>query len=77
MPVEYEVSGLDDRTKELCKKMLLQLGLTYGAFDFIRMPDGNLIFLELNPTGEWAWLEEKLHLPMRDAFIRVFFGDKS
>ena len=75
--VDYEVSCLDDMTKALCKKILSELGLLYGAFDFIRKPDDNLTFLELNPTGEWAWLEEKLLFPMRDAFIKVFFGDRS
>ena len=73
--VDYAVSSLDDTTVALCRKMLAELGLVYGAFDFIRTPTGNLVFLELNPTGEWAWLEDKLSFPMRDAFIEVFFGD--
>ena len=55
--------------------MLNELGLIYGAFDFIRTPNGKLVFLEINPTGEWAWLEEKLDFPMREAFVEVFFGD--
>ncbi len=73
--VDYAVSSLDDTTVALCRRMLADLGLVYGAFDFIRTPTGNLVFLEVNPTGEWAWLEEKLGFPMRDAFIEVFFGD--
>ena len=75
--VNYEISSLDDGTKALCRGMLAEMGLAYGAFDFIRMPNGTLIFLELNPTGEWAWLEETLHFPMRDAFIRLFFGERT
>ena len=74
--VDYAVSCLDEANIELCRRMLANLGLVYGAFDFIRMPNGNLVFLELNPTGEWAWLEEELKFPMRDAFIEVFFGDR-
>ena len=31
---------------------------TFGRFDFIRK-DGELWFLELNPNGQWAWLDEK------------------
>ena len=30
----------------------------FGRFDFIRK-DGELWFLELNPNGQWAWLDEK------------------
>lgn len=75
--VEYAVSSLDDATVGLCRQMLAELGLVYGAFDFIRTPSGNLVFLEINPTGEWAWLEDKLNFPMRDAFIEVFYGGRN
>ena len=34
--VDYTVSSLDDTTVELCRRMLAELGLVYGAFDFIR-----------------------------------------
>ena len=54
--------------------MLNELGLIYGAFDFVRMPNGKLVFLQINPTDKWAWLEEKLDFPMREAFVEVFFG---
>ena len=73
--LDYSVSNLDAETFQLCRRMLTELGLVYGAFDFIRMPNGKLVFLEVNPTGEWAWLEEKLDFPMREAFVEVFFGD--
>lgn len=73
--LNYTVSGFDDSTLQRCRQMLKKLGLVYGAFDFIRTPDNNLVFLEVNPTGEWAWLEEKLGFPMREAFEEVFFGD--
>ena len=50
--VNYTISSLDDKTLFLCKKMLMELGLRYSALDFIRAPSGDLIFLEINPTGE-------------------------
>lgn len=56
-----------------CRAMMGLLGLRYAAFDFIETPTGDLVFLELNPTGEWAWLEDQLGLPMRDAFIELFY----
>lgn len=75
--VDYAVSSLDDATATLCRRMLAELGLVYGAFDFIRTPSGDLVFLEVNPTGEWAWLEDRLGFPMRDAFVEAFFGDRN
>lgn len=75
--VSYARSSLDYRTIDLCRQMMRELGLVYGAFDFIRTPTGELVFLEINPTGEWAWLEHKLLFPMRDAFVDLFYGERS
>ena len=73
--LNYAVSELDSPTLQLCRRMLKELGLVYGAFDFIRTSNNELVFLEVNPTGEWAWLEEKLGFPMREAFIELFFKE--
>ena len=35
-----------------------ETGYRFGRFDFIRK-DGELWFLEMNPNGQWAWLDEK------------------
>lgn len=69
----YEVLALPDDIMEKCQAMLDAMGLLYGAFDFIEDPEGRLVFLEINPTGEWAWLEEQLNLPFREAFVRLFY----
>lgn len=74
MSVRYSESSLTPDVRAMCEAMLGKLGLKYGAFDFVRTPDGELVFLEINPTGEWAWLEDRLGFPMRDAFIQLFFG---
>jgi glutathione synthase/RimK-type ligase-like ATP-grasp enzyme len=73
--VSYTASSLGDDIQRMCRAMLDKLGLVYGAFDFVRTPEGELVFLEVNPTGEWAWLEDRLGFPMRDAFIQLFYGD--
>lgn len=73
--VSYSVSSLNNEIQRMCRMMLNKLGLIYGAFDFIRTPEGELVFLEVNPTGEWAWLEDRLGFPMRDAFIQLFYGE--
>ncbi|MQS34281.1 MvdC/MvdD family ATP grasp protein [Streptomyces katsurahamanus] len=38
------------------------MGLTYAALDFVVRPDGVWVFLEANPSGQWAWLHEELPL---------------
>ena len=74
LSVCYSESSLNADVQAKCGAMLGKIGLKYGAFDFVRTPDGELVFLEINPTGEWAWLEDRLGFPMRDAFIQLFFG---
>jgi glutathione synthase/RimK-type ligase-like ATP-grasp enzyme len=75
MEVSYSACTLGVDVERMCLAMLDRLGLVYGAFDFVRTPEGELVFLEVNPTGEWAWLEERLGFRMRDAFIQLFYGD--
>ena len=44
-----------------------RMGLNFGAADFIRTPDGEHVFLEVNPCGEWGMLERDLGLPIARA----------
>jgi len=40
------------------RALAARLGLRYGAADFVVTPDGRHVFLELNPAGEWCWLDD-------------------
>jgi glutathione synthase/RimK-type ligase-like ATP-grasp enzyme len=44
-----------------------ELGMQYGAFDFIETPEGEHVFLEVNPSGEWGMLEKDLGYPISEA----------
>lgn len=37
------------------------LGLQYGGVDLIRQPDGEWVFIETNPSGEWHWIHRSGH----------------
>lgn len=49
------------------KKLLRSLGLVYGALDFIVTSKGEWVFLEVNPAGEYGWLEHELGLEISKA----------
>ena len=34
------------------------LGIVFGGFDFIVTPGGEHVFLEVNPEGQFLWIEE-------------------
>ena len=65
--VRFENAELSDEVAERCALYLERMGLGFGAFDFIEQPDGQIIFLECNPNGQYGWLEEDLGLPISDA----------
>ena len=56
-PVWSPVDLSEAERKAICGFMA-EAGLSFGRFDFIRK-DGVLNFLEVNPNGQWAWLDEK------------------
>jgi glutathione synthase/RimK-type ligase-like ATP-grasp enzyme len=51
-----------------------EFGLNYGAADFILTPDGRHVFLEINPAGEFFWLEHQPGLPISSAIADVLLG---
>lgn len=59
---------LPDEITDKCRSFLDRLHLTFGAIDFA-MVDDQWYFLEINPTGEWAWLVERAQLPIDVAIV--------
>lgn len=52
-------------------------GLVYGAYDFIVTPDGEHVFLEVNPSGQWLGFEEKTGIPVSHRLAQELVTDKS
>ena len=55
--------------------LMSELGLVFGAVDFICTPSGEHVFLEVNPGGEWGMLERDLELPISDAIAEALLED--
>ncbi len=51
------------------------LHLTFGAIDLIETPAGEYVFLEVNPSGQWLWLDDKLDLGISDAVAEWLAGE--
>ncbi|MBV9128559.1 MAG: hypothetical protein JO117_10795 [Verrucomicrobia bacterium] len=47
--------------------VIRRLGLRFGAIDLIERPDGEIVFLEVNPNGQWLWIEQITGAKMSDA----------
>ena len=68
-----EDPNLEHRRHELpldvahaCRSLISRLGLNFGAIDLALTGDGDYVFFEINPNGEWLWLEDLLSFPISD-----------
>jgi glutathione synthase/RimK-type ligase-like ATP-grasp enzyme len=50
-------------------KLMNRLGLEYGAIDMRLTPDGHYVFLEINPAGQWLFIEHETHQPITEAIV--------
>lgn len=65
--VKHLVHQLPKSIEQLCLKMIERLDLNFATFDFILTPDDQYVFLELNPNGQWLWIEQLTGLPISQA----------
>lgn len=61
------------------ERLMASLGIVYGAADFRVTPDGDLRFLEVNPAGQWLFVELATGQPITAALaehlLRADAGD--
>lgn len=55
-------------------KFMSLMKLSYGAFDFIIDNKGKWIFIEINPSGQFAWLEIATEDKLIDELINLLYG---
>jgi glutathione synthase/RimK-type ligase-like ATP-grasp enzyme len=48
-------------------KLMRIFGLRFGAIDLRVTPDGDYVFLEVNPAGEFLFISERIDLPIPQA----------
>lgn len=65
----WEDYDLPEKTREMCIRLVKEYGLNFGAIDLAVTLEGEIIFFELNPNGQWAWLEIQLGLPMSKCLL--------
>jgi hypothetical protein len=65
--VQFRREDLPDDITQKCISYLKEFSLKYGAFDLVERPDGQIFFLECNPSGQHNWLEEAVGIPVSDA----------
>lgn len=54
-----------------------ELGLVYGAFDFVIRPDGEWVFLECNPGAQYGWIEDAIEAPITETIADLLSEESS
>lgn len=65
--VSFVADPLPDEVGHRCIFLTQRLGLRFAAIDLIETPAGDFVFLELNPNGQYYWLELDLGLKISHA----------
>lgn len=67
----FEATTLPSETVERLRAFMRRLGLTYGAVDLRQSPNGTYVFLEVNPAGEWRFIEERSGQPITECMAAL------
>lgn len=61
---------LPTRVEDRLLELMARLHLEFGAIDLVRTPDDDYVFLEVNPNGQWLWIDHQLDLGITTAVAR-------
>ena len=67
--IKYSAIECPSRIKKTCLKLLNDFDLKFGAFDFIVNKQDEWVFLEINPNGQWLWLENAVNMPISQHIV--------
>lgn len=70
-PLRHSVHELPKEITVKCFQLAKKLNLNFAAIDFILDQKNNYIFLEINPNGQWAWIERQLNFKISDEITKL------
>lgn len=67
--LEHAIIELPSEINRQCIQLLKEMNIRYGAIDLIEDIEGKFWFLECNPNGQWAWIENVTGAPISSAIV--------
>jgi glutathione synthase/RimK-type ligase-like ATP-grasp enzyme len=67
MDIPHQPIALPEAVETACREIVKRLGLRFGAIDLLETPEGDYVFLENTPNGQWYWVEMMTGQPMARA----------
>jgi glutathione synthase/RimK-type ligase-like ATP-grasp enzyme len=71
--VKMERTSLPTEVEEKLQRFMKALELRYGCVDIVVTPEGEYVFLEVNPNGQWYFVQLKSDAEIAPAIASLFF----
>jgi glutathione synthase/RimK-type ligase-like ATP-grasp enzyme len=72
----YERHDLPPEMSDKLLRLMRRLGLEYGAIDLRMTPEGEYVFFEVNPAGQFLFVERACQLPISEVMARHLLSGK-
>ena len=72
--VSHDPVELGERLSAALVGLVASCGLIYAAIDLIVQPGGEVVFVELNPSGHYAWIEALTGMPISASIAGHLMG---
>ena len=73
--IKYEEHVLPENIISKCIQIVQKFNLIFGAIDLAIGKNGKYIFFEINPNGQWAWLEKNLGQNISEEIVNLLVNE--
>ena len=74
--LDYQPIDLPDEIENNCIQLTHEFNLNFGAIDLVLDKNEEYYFLEINPNGQWAWIQNRLGFKISDALIDMLLAGR-
>ena len=76
LDTRYHAHDLPEETAGRLRALMRRLGLVYGAIDLRLTPERRYVFLEINPAGQFLYIERATGQPIAQALADALAGKR-
>jgi glutathione synthase/RimK-type ligase-like ATP-grasp enzyme len=76
LDLAHESTELPMELASACVAVTRDLALRFAAIDLVEDQDGRFWFLEANPNGQWAWIEQRTGAPVTAAIVDALTDER-
>lgn len=68
--LEFKQHELPKNIIEMCLELNKYLKISFSAIDLVLDKNGKYVFLEINPNGQWGWIEKRTGYKISDEIVK-------